>query len=226
MDISSSEKYMGDSGDKLCIENFLCWPDRTQKKLKMHGCIINTVTTDALVLSSKGCFTKVLQALQSILLKCVYCRNHMSYENFELTRKWARLWNHEIISHLIIMGEVWVACCEYCNINWWKFLVSTLNMLNWFENYKRCIHISDHTLDFVQQKSPDSQTGNPTCCLSILSIPFLLMPWRLKKLGHQQSWYWPNKPEYSISSIRRAKLNLQETSHNSIIIAEIWDLSC
>ena len=37
----------------------------------------------------------------------------------------------------------------------------------------------------------------------ILSISCLLMPWRPKVPGHQQAWYWPNKLEYSVSSIRR-----------------------
>ena len=40
-----------------------------------------------------------------------------------------------------------------------------------------------------------------------LSIPCLLMTWRLKEPGHQQAWYWPSKPEYSISSIRRDNHN-------------------
>ena len=39
----------------------------------------------------------------------------------------------------------------------------------------------------------------------ILSIPCLLMPWRLKSPGHQQAWYWPSKPEYSAFSIRSIK---------------------
>ena len=37
----------------------------------------------------------------------------------------------------------------------------------------------------------------------ILSIPCLLMPWRLKEPGHQQAWYWPNKPEYSVTNNRK-----------------------
>ena len=45
----------------------------------------------------------------------------------------------------------------------------------------------------------------------VLSIPFLLMLWRLEEPGHwrlkepgyQQVWYWPNKLEYSISSTKR-----------------------
>ena len=47
----------------------------------------------------------------------------------------------------------------------------------------------------------------------ILSIPYMLMPWRLKEPGHQQAWYWPNKPEYSISSIRR--INTMRPEQNS-----------
>ena len=39
----------------------------------------------------------------------------------------------------------------------------------------------------------------------ILSVPCLLMPWRLKEPGHQQEWYWSTKLEYSISSTRRVK---------------------
>ena len=40
----------------------------------------------------------------------------------------------------------------------------------------------------------------------ILSIQLLLMPWLLKSPGHQQALYWPNKQEYSVSSIRRVNL--------------------
>ena len=47
----------------------------------------------------------------------------------------------------------------------------------------------------------------------MLSIPCLLMPWRLKSPGHQQAWYWPNKPEYSISSIRRVKFGFINPYH-------------
>ena len=38
-----------------------------------------------------------------------------------------------------------------------------------------------------------------------LSISCQLMPWRLQEPRHQQAWYWPNKPEYSVTSIRRVK---------------------
>ena len=39
----------------------------------------------------------------------------------------------------------------------------------------------------------------------ILSISCLLIPWRLKGPGHQQAWNCPNKLEYSVSGIRRAR---------------------
>ena len=35
------------------------------------------------------------------------------------------------------------------------------------------------------------------------SIPCLLMLWQRQKPGHQQVWYWHNKPGYSAFSIRR-----------------------
>ena len=55
----------------------------------------------------------------------------------------------------------------------------------------------------------------------ILPIPCLLIPWRLKELGHQQAWSWPNKQEYSVSSIRRVNrwyrwLRLVQDCSNSI----------
>ena len=42
----------------------------------------------------------------------------------------------------------------------------------------------------------------------ILWIPFLLMALWLQEQGHQQGWYWLNKPEYSVFSIRRVKWRL------------------
>ena len=36
-----------------------------------------------------------------------------------------------------------------------------------------------------------------------MSIPWLLMPWRLKKPGHQEVRYWPNKAKYFVCSITR-----------------------
>ena len=38
-------------------------------------------------------------------------------------------------------------------------------MLNCFKDYKRCIHISYHIFDFVQQKRPNSLWSNATCHL-------------------------------------------------------------
>ena len=36
-------------------------------------------------------------------------------------------------------------------------------------------------------------------------ISCLLMLWQFKEPGHQQTWYWPTKPEYSVSSIRKVE---------------------
>ena len=52
---------------------------------------------------------------------------------------------------------------------------------------------------------------------------------RLEEPGHQQAWYWPNKPEHSVSSITRVKnscyeLTLFDISQSSwfIAITESW----
>ena len=34
--------------------------------------------------------------------------------------------------------------------------------------------------------------ANPHLSYPVLSMPFLLTPWRPKEPGHQQTWYWPN----------------------------------
>ena len=41
--------------------------------------------------------------------------------------------------------------------------------------------------------------------LDARSIQFLLILWLLMSPEHQQALYWPSKPDYSISSIRRVK---------------------
>ena len=43
-------------------------------------------------------------------------------------------------------------------------------------------------------------------------IPFLLILWWLQEPEHQQAWYWPPKPEYYVSSIRRV------SSHRNFVI--------
>ena len=60
---------------------------------------------------------------------------------------------------------------------------------------------------------------------SILSIPCLLMPWWLKSPGHQQAWSWPNKPEYSISSIWRVNKCI-EGLNKMINMSIFWKKFC
>ena len=64
-------------------------------------------------------------------------------------------------------------------------------------------------------------------CYPVLSIPFMLVLWQLKEPGHQQAWYWPNKPEYSVCSIKRitydiTKYRTQTTKNVSIEIMTKW----
>ena len=58
-----------------------------------------------------------------------------------------------------------------------------------------CIHILYHILNLVQPKNTKF-TMKQTPTYPVLSILCLLMPWRLTSPGHQQAWYWSNKPEY------------------------------
>ena len=60
----------------------------------------------------------------------------------------------------------------------------TLNMLNCFKDNKRCIHILYHIWDFILQKKTIHNGANLHVASPILSIPFLMMPWRLKEPGN------------------------------------------
>ena len=67
--------------------------------------------------------------------------------------------------------------------------------------------MSYHILDFVQQKKTKFTMQQPYMLpILILLITYLLMPWWLKEPGHQQARYWPSKPEYSVSGIRRVNM--------------------
>ena len=71
----------------------------------------------------------------------------------------------------------------------------------------------------------------PNPILSI-HVPCFQMPWWLKEPGHQQSWHWPNKPEYSVS-LASEGLNscpklligfhvlLQNTVHEPVLAAHV-----
>ena len=61
------------------------------------------------------------------------------------------------------------------------------------------------------QRRQNSQRSNPTCCLSytVNTMPADTLV-TLKDLWHQQAWYWPNKLDYSISSIWRVYFLISE----------------
>ena len=59
-----------------------------------------------------GCFTNILRALQNILSKLVYYRNHTSYENFKLKLCASAQGTHtkfqpEIVTIIVISGIVY-----------------------------------------------------------------------------------------------------------------------
>ena len=107
----------------------------------------------------------------------------------------------------------WQSTClmDKCIQLEFRSLLLSLNMLNFFKVFKRYLYILIliskwelvckfgvifHT--FIISCPGATIHGYPT-----LPIPCLLMLWWLQEPGHQQAWYWPPKPEYSVSSSRR-----------------------
>ena len=95
---------------------------------------------------------------------------------------------------------------------WWlydyKFLTCSIILkiikMHWhFDSY-----LGFHSTNEDQiHNGADLHVSYPT-----LLIPCLLMTWRLQEPGHQQAWYWPNRPAYSVPNIRRDKW---QTRHHS-----------
>ena len=71
-----------------------------------------------------SCFTNVLRALQNILSKFVYCRNHTSYENFKLklcmcaqSHALGTKFQLEILTVNVISG-IWYFCGIILDSSW------------------------------------------------------------------------------------------------------------
>ena len=98
-------------------------------------------------------------------------------------------------------------------------------MLNYFTDYKRCIHTSYYILDFVQWKKTKFTMEQPY----MLPITYCQYHscWSPGDLRSQliskqcQACYWPNKPAYSITRIRRVLLN-NYTTGNSWCHHKLW----
>ena len=104
-----------------------------------------------------GCFTNVSRALQDILSKFVYCRNHTSYENFKLKL---------------------CTCAQSPALGTrtkFQLEILTINVISGMVYFHKIILESSRN---VSETTPRASA----------SIP---------------GWYWPPKPQYSVSSIRR-----------------------
>ena len=53
-----------------------------------------------------GCFTNVSQTLEDIISKCVYSRNHSSYENFTCTEFQLEILTITVISGIVYFREI------------------------------------------------------------------------------------------------------------------------
>ena len=110
--------------------------------------------------------------------------------------------------------RTWILCYHT-----WEFgegEILTLNMLNYFKDYQRCIHISYHYFDFGHQKKTQIHNGailHVAC--PILSIPCLLRPWRLRIQGisrpgidtQSQNIAFPASEELTMSMLRKRSLS-------------------
>ena len=85
------------------------------------------------------------------------------------------------------------------------YTTSFVGLIWIFKDHKRCVYI------YIYIQICNGATVSVS--YPILSILYMLMPWRLNEPGHQQAWYWPNKPEYSVSSIRRVNVFSDPTDY-------------
>ena len=51
------------------------------------------------------------------------------------------------------------------------------------------------------------------------------MPWWLKSPGHQQEWYWPNKPEYPVCNTRKVNHILKPRKNDWQFVDDIFKSS-
>ena len=131
--------------------------------------------------------------------------------------------------------------CKYCFLKYDKFY--SLNMTKWCcwwpgdegvnswhaELFLRSWKTHSHLLSCLESYSTEEEQIHYWATLHvtypILSIPCLLMPWWLEEPGHQQAWFWLNKPEYSVCSIRRVKSWLVWKRNTHLVLTH-YILSC
>ena len=68
-------------------------------------------------------------------------------------------------------------------------------------------HFVSYPFSFNKRR-PNSQRSNPICCLPYMDNTMPADALATLGAGHQQAWYWPAKPEYTVSSITRVNILL------------------
>ena len=77
-------------------------------------------------------------------------------------------------------------------------------MPNYLKDYKRYNNVFQSYLGFGLTRVVEINSGTTTYIVCPKQpISCLLMLWRLQEPGHRHAGYWPPKPIYSVSSIRR-----------------------
>ena len=108
-----------------------------------------------------------------------------------------KVWNTNVCLCFLRETEV-----ENLNVRNWH-LKSKIILTCWIVCLKK---LHSHFVSYLRLYSSEEDHIHNGAAYAILSIPCLLMPWRLKQPGHQQTRFLPNKPEYSVSSIRRVAI--------------------
>ena len=107
----------------------------------------------------------------------------------------------------------------------WNYLIVKLhrllilNMLNCFKYYKRCIHISYHILGVCSTEEDQIHYGVTLHVaypiLSRVQDHARWCPGDIMSQGIDRHWYWPNNPEFSISSIWRVNIYSSGTQQSA-----------
>ena len=85
--------------------------------------------------------------------------------------------------------HIWVTDAEF-----WQFLCVNLELSHdkyFWENIKASLHCQSLSNTKMGQVAEILPCGRQVAFFVVQSISWLLLTWRHKKSGHQQSWYWP-----------------------------------
>ena len=87
--------------------------------------------------------------------------------------------------------------CIFVNESVWILLIISLKFVPKFQ-----INNIPALVQIMVWRRPGDKPLSGSMMISLLTHICVTRPQWVKSPGHLQVWYWPNKPEYSVSSIR------------------------